>query len=245
MTDNSLAKYLLLMRRGSAYEPLVTSLAPVLRYRFNETSGTTVINYGSLGAAQNGTWTPGAGLIGQGGQRGSNEAYAFDGAASLVTVPNGSYAVFPAATYAHLVLATNGGEGNNGTFWMHGNGNNRFLHASATALSARKITSGTNPLSNTTTGLTFGAWHYIFATYDDAGDRKWHIYKFISGVLTEFAYSTQTAGTGTISAEANNLIIGNAAAANTTWNGSIDDWQLYNYLLTSQQMTDVGRAAGL
>ncbi len=48
-----------LMGATPAYHALVSNGAPALWYRFNETSGTTAVNYGTLGAAFNGTYLSG------------------------------------------------------------------------------------------------------------------------------------------------------------------------------------------
>ncbi len=77
-------------------------------------------------------------------------------------------------------------------------------------------------------------WTHWTMTYDDAGDRKIHIYK--NGV--EVAYNTQTAAVGTIQID-NDVNLSFGGTPDSGWdafNGALDDLRIYNRILTSTEI---------
>lgn len=50
---------------GQTYAQYIAGLAPLIWLRFNEISGTTVLNWGTGGSTFDGVWTPGSGAQGQ------------------------------------------------------------------------------------------------------------------------------------------------------------------------------------
>lgn len=67
-----------------------------------------------------------------------------------------------------------------------------------------RTTTGSSRQSQTSAGLSTGAWNHVVTTYDSAGDNMWHIY--VDG--SEASYALQTAGSGTNGTDAGKFTIG-------------------------------------
>lgn len=231
----------------SSYWAYMKALLPMLWFRMNEAAGASVVNYGSLGTGFNAAWTAGAGSIGQTGKLGGGDAYLFDGADSLITVPAGAYGAYVATTYAMLVNPSSAGESGVGTFFNYDvNQTDLRFYSSLAALKAvRAATSGA--VTATTTGLSASAWVWLFWQYDHGGDKKIHIYKGSGGALTEYSYTGETvAASGTLTDQsAIPLIIGNNNAAGRSFAGTYDEFALFNYLLTAAQMLEITTRSGV
>lgn len=235
---------LLLSGGGLSYASYIASLAPVLWLRLRETSGTNAANSGSLGAAADGTWTPGAGAVGQTGQLGANEAYDFDGAASDILIPDATAINNVAVvTYATLFKADGAGENNIGMFYSS---STRQFRINSSSFPVRMFISGTANANSVTNNsfISTGAYHWIFATFDNTGDRKVRLYKGISGAVTEATYTTQDAMTGPIVNTATHHV-GNNAAANGTFDGLIDESLIFDRVLTTAEMLQITTLSGL
>ena len=210
--------------------------------RFRETTGTVAVNSGSAGAALNGT-IAGTTVLGQTGALGANEAFDLDGLTSRITSAGVEYATF---TIAMLVRPDNAGEGNVGAFFSHANTVNRLQFSGSLNAITMKVAAGTDALSTTTTGLAAAIWQWIFLTYADAGDRKIHLYKGVSGAVSEYAYSAQDAATGTKATMAGQtLTIGNRTANDVTFDGRIDEFKLHTVVRPIAWMTDLVRSKGV
>ena len=216
------------------YDQYIKSLNPYLWFKFNESSGTTVINYGSGGTGLNGTFTTGSGSVAQVGQFGLQSAYSFDGlsSGSKVNVPNNSaYSNASAFTVVALLNPTGSGLSNTGTVYEFDNGNNKMLYsASASLFHMRRPTSTTNPQIITNSGQVpiNGVWQFIIGKYNDTTDRKVHVYRGYKNRLIEFTYGTNTTGTGTLSSESNSLNIGNNSTSAQTWSGLFGNFLWFN-----------------
>lgn len=220
------------------YRNYVRSLHPALWYRLNETSGTAAINYGSLGATYNGTYT--ACTLAQAGQIGPASAVLFDGTTSLITVTlNAGYADVAAYTVAMLVKPSSAGEASSGTFYRFGNSTNRLrFSGSVNVLDGAEI-GGTNATATTTAGIPTTSWSWVFRTYENVTERKIHVLKGASGAVTEYSYSAQAAMTGTKTDKSGNLIIGNEVLASATFAGLYDEFLWFNGILTTAQMLQI------
>lgn len=226
------------------YAGYIQRLNPALWYRFNELSGTSVRNWGLLGSAYNGVWTPGAGAIAQPGKLGPSSAYLFDGADSIVTVTGDATIRVPTNSSAYLIYPSSTGEGNVGRLhnWSTGLWNCRFSAANLYAVED----AATDAVSSCNAGPTLNTWQWIFRVYDDAGDRKIHLYKGINGVVTEFAYASQVAAVGAAVAKTGaNLHIGNNGNSSATFAGLYDEMLMwFNASLTMAQMTKISLLSG-
>lgn len=234
---------------GEDYAAFVASLDPVLWYRKRETSGSVVVNDGSLGNAQDGTNVNAT--IAQTGQLGANEAYAYNGSDSIVTIASGSYSNFTAWTWAVLVNRTNKGEGSSGSFVHYGNrGNDRFGFSSvgANSVEGRRSFSGANAVSIAPSAFMLGTgeWMWFFYTFSTA-DNTIRIYRGSGGAVTQpGAYISQTAGTGTLTNFSASLILGNQANNSASaFNGLYDEAIYFDAILTSDEMLDITTLSGL
>lgn len=96
--------------------------------------------------------------------------------------------------------------------------------------------SGTTNSSISTNTVSTSTWYHIVFTYDDAGDRKGHIY--LNG--SEVTYGTQTACTGTITADnAFNQFIGQYQGGLFRWNGAIDEVGIWSRVLSGAEITQL------
>lgn len=250
------AEMLVLGLFGGASDPLaafnayVATLSPILWLKTNETSGTTAANSGSAGAALNGAWTPGSGppvgAVGQTGLLGPNSSYLFNKVDSILVVPN-TAAHNALATFTRIFVCnpTSTGEGTFGFLYCWGStisfGGLGFNFANT--LTSQVDTNTTNARSDTNEGLTLGANQIIFMTYDDAGDRKIRLYKYIAGTLTQFTYAVQTAGTGTLITTAGAFNIGNRSGLDGTFDGLIGPALEVPSVMTTLQMQTFGDLA--
>lgn len=233
------------------YAAYVASLAPLLWRKFNEASGTTVINYGSLGSG-NATWTPGVGAVGQTGQLGTQHAYLYDALDSITTGPTStSINNATAITHAVLLKIATAGEANLG-YITTDNGQNRSFSIASGVTPFRLswavwCTSGfAQVITSAGQGIDANTWTWLFTTFDNAdGVRKCHIYKGLSSAVAELTYATDTAAPGALSNASGALEIGNRAAADRALDGYIDEHLFWNRALTPAEMTQITLLTGV
>ncbi len=223
-----------LLRTGGAvaapdtFTPLVISLSPILWYKFNEASGTVLTNYGS----GTGTGTSANCTLAQTGQRGTLQAYSFNGTTSIVTVPNHtSWADMLDIEWTFLVNATNAGEGNAG----------RFIDAAATyvfrlGVGGILIAVNGSATATTSTTLSMAAWKLVSYQCDAEGAIKIYINN------VECSYTTNLSGL--INNPLVDITLGNNAATTATFAGLFDEVFL-TAPLTSQNRADLLTSLGL
>src|SRR5690606_28615016 len=129
-----------------------------------------------------GTWTAGAGALGQNGYFNNVNAYDFDALVSSVAIPsNAGIQNLAAFTIVALVRPDGLGEGNAGTIFHLGatpSGGLRFATSNVLGFSVDTDTTDAVAVTNNpATALTLGNWALLFGTYDDAGDRLPRIYR--------------------------------------------------------------------
>lgn len=241
--------YRMYQRRRNSFAAVMSALSVDVLYRFNETSGTTVINYGTLGSG-NATWTPGAGALGQSDSMGANEAYLFDAAASRVVGPTSATinnaAIF---TVGLKVKATSSGEATNGYLWAD-NGGNRIISITSGGASPYLVSFGVwcstmQALAVTTSGsgIILNQEMWVFGTFDNTGDRKPRIYFGYNGAVAEAA-ETLTAGTDTLANASGALLVGDNSSSIRSWGGLIGEFFFKaGSVLTTNNMTDIVRAS--
>lgn len=240
----SLRRLLLELGGGLTYDQYIASLAPLLWYKFNETGGTAVINYGSLSSG-NGVWTPGVGALGQTGLLGANQAYLFDALDSLVTGPaSANINNANQFTYASLVKVSSAGEASAARFHVD-NGQQRSLFFASSISPFRlnwQIGAATTSglvTSNAGQGLITNTWAWLFCTYDDTTDRRPHIFKGQGGAMAELAYSANNAAVGTLNNGSGALLIGNRPGSDRTLDGYYDELLFFNRILSTTEMTQI------
>lgn len=231
---------------GLSYAAYIASLAPVLWYKFDETSGTTVTNYGSFGSNQNGVWTVGSGALGQTGKLGANNAYDFN--ASKVAITQTATNIGNLATYTHAMLIKL--DAPSGTLWEQSTlGGIPYLGLSGfyALLANEWAGSVPNSASNISAAnfLTVSTWTWLFRTFDNAGDRKNHIYKGVGGAVTEATYGTDTAMAAARSALGTQNTIGNQSGGGAGIDGLIDEALMFSGVLTTAQMLAITQSTGV
>lgn len=232
--------------------------AAVLNYKFDECQGATAYNTAfapnSTPPGINGTLTPGAsgntstGACSSGtstemwndGTTGKfNSSVGFDGTDDYITTTNTSAIdqnenLQNGLTISTWIYANTDGEGDVGRIFTKNtntwcrvdsqSGSNIDLQCSLDL-----ATDAT--LNETGTGLTTGAWNHIAMSWTNDADDE--ISLWVNGKLA----GTSSDGAGNASADTANLIIGNDSTSGTaTFDGLIDEFKIFNYELTANQM---------
>lgn len=240
-------KLLLLGNRPVTWSSYAQSLAPVGWWSMRATSGTNEANRGSGGSALDMTIT--SATLGQTGKLGTNEAALMDGANSRYQTPNNAaLAALTTFEYVFLVNPSSAGEGSAGRLLTWGQASFEPLlgfNGALTSLAARVSTAVASFDTITTTGLSASTWALVFWAYDNAGDRKSHIYKGVAGAVSEFGYSAQPAMTGTYKTPTNPLNLFNRTDQGLTFAGLGDEVLIFNGNLTSGQRAALCLAAGV
>lgn len=217
------------------------SLEFPLWLRFRETSGTTAFNSGTLGATQDATLTDVT--LGATDSMGANEAGTWNATTSNASVPNGSFINAAQRTIAAFVNQAGAHEAG-GRLYAIGNDLSRiFINPSGATTTIQVVfrAATTNATSQIVLPFGTGTPFWLFATYDNAGDRKIRIYyaTFSTGLITENTYSTQDAAVGTLTNETDTLYIGNQSTASRTFNGTIGEFIYGDSVLTLTQMQEI------
>lgn len=239
-----------LINHGGLY-PYLATLPFLALYKMQQTAGTNEPNAGSLGSAVDMTIT--STTLGQTGKLGANEAYLFDGANSILsTANNATLAGKSTFEYVYLINPSNAGEGGFGAFTRWGGGTGAdggcqfSFGGSLTALSLSVYnTTPTIATTNTTTGLAASTWSVLFVAFDNAGDRKIHAYRGVSGTVAEYGYSAQPALTGTYKAPTTALNMFNQTGQNLTFAGLADFAGIIDGNLTPAQRLKITQLAGV
>lgn len=222
------------------YVSLMTSLSLTMWHRYREAAGaTTAVNSGTSGSAMDGTLT--AVTLEQTGLLGVLEAGSFNGTTSLNSVPSNSTHLNQSFSYGFCIKPNNAGEGNSGALYCR---DNSFLsggliwNGNTNSLLAKVTRATTNADVTATVNFGTSAYGWIFLTFDLTNGIR--IYKGISGVVAEAAYTVQTVGSGAVNTGNNAIVIGNRTDGALTFNGNIDeDFYIANTVLTSDQMTQI------
>lgn len=243
MTDNTLVKFLLLMKRGSlTLANYLNALGAVLYFDGALTADQTKIkNFGSAGASGDGTPTDITIDI---------SGMTFNGTTSKLDVPAlTAYNNLTAFTWMMDCTPAGAGEGNAGHLITTDVGSARVwrINSSSLPLNFFNTSSGTAATSITANSFVATATRQLFfVTFDNAGDRIAHIYKRLAGgAVTEATYATQDAMTGTIVLPSAPLCIGNRAAQTFTFNGVIKSTAIISGALSAAQMALAAQLAGL
>ncbi|KKU74066.1 MAG: hypothetical protein UX99_C0023G0003 [Candidatus Amesbacteria bacterium GW2011_GWB1_47_26] len=230
---------------------------PVAWYKFDECSGATAynaaLNSNGQAAGMNGTITPGSlgnttvGSCGSGtstemwndGTTGKyNSALGFDGADDYITVTNSNpidqnTGLVNGVTASAWIYANNAGEGTGG----------RILTKNAATWCRVDTLSGSNldvqcsldlatdATLNISAAVTTGTWNHVVMTWTNDADDEITIW--VNGKNV----GSSADGVGDPSADTANLIIGNDSTSGTaTFDGLIDNVQIYPYEMTSAQI---------
>lgn len=215
----ALARMMPAYSSGNPADDYIASLAPELFYKFNETSGTAIANYGTLGGA--GTWTPGAGSLGNASPLGLSAD--FDGSNSrLEYANNATMANAEEFSGGELIYVDSAGKTSSGALWIWGTLSTAYnLRFSSGLALVGRVDYATDAITLTSATLTTGVWQWIFWKYSLSGDRKLHVYRGVNGVVAELAYTTNTASSGAYSAPAGSFMVGAASNNSLNFDGKI------------------------
>jgi len=168
-----------------------------------------------------------------------NGSLDFDGGGATpddkVTVTNASAIDFNEGlqngfTFSAWIYPESDGEGDAGRIFDKGNTYCRL--ATDTTVSCI-VDLATDELFSATTLLTANAWNHVaFSWTNDADDE---VTIWVNGI----ASTSVNKFAGDAAAESTALTIGNIAAQSATFDGKIDDFRIYNYELTAQQIKTV------
>lgn len=86
--NNSKKLVVVLSGGGLSYAQKVASYSPLVWWKMNETSGTTIVNSGTGGATYNGTLSLGGGALGAEGIGDGGTSIQFDGTATTISIPS-------------------------------------------------------------------------------------------------------------------------------------------------------------
>jgi hypothetical protein len=114
-------------------------------------------------------------------------------------------------------------------FYIRGGGSDKYLGGSLK-------TSGTSFDSSIATCIyNVNTWQHVVMSYNGTGASF-----YING-----AYCGSGVATGSLSSSTSNIVIGQSVGATGNFNGSIDDVQIYNRSLTSQEVLGIYNATAL
>ncbi|NTV30967.1 hypothetical protein HGA91_03260 [candidate division WWE3 bacterium] len=194
--------------------------APLAHWEFDETSGSTA--YDSTGNGLNGTLTNSPTRTTSGK---FNSGILFDGVDDYITLGN------PALLQTFTSMSISA--------WVKGTNlpvnDYRFIYSKDTAgfyvaiynkLVRFRSSDLTSDMTDSTTSLNNNTWYFITVTYDGSAVKI-----YIDGKLD----ATESA-TGIISENTGPATIGMFTPATGYFDGTIDDVQIYNYALTSEQI---------
>ncbi len=215
--------------------------APLGWWKFDESSGETAADSsgnGYDGTVMHGTWQPtkgrsGGAVLYEGKTRISPRTKAVELQTTATIVTEFTEDMLSAKfTYAAWIYPTGWGKKDMGRIFSHEFSTNASYFAvtatGTTLTAAVRNTDGGFFASAASSPVSLNAWHHVAFTYDDAGDRKIHIY--LDGA--EVGYSSQQAVTGTFGRTHNVLTIGNNANGTGAFAGMIDDARVYDCALS-------------
>lgn len=159
------------------------------------------------------------------------KALIFDGTDDIATITNTGAIDFDTGlinfTFSSWVYADSDGENDVGQIYQKGT--NTYLRVDSQSGSNLDIEANldlatTDANVNVSSAITTGTWNHVAATWNGTT-----LTVYVNGINK----GTDT-GSGAISSDANNLLIGGTTTAN--FDGTIDSFTVYNYALTADQV---------
>jgi len=208
-------------------------------YRFNEPSGTTLINYGSGGTALNGAVT--SATIAQAGQLGAAEAYLFDGLNDYVSCPGGASSNLDTFTQMWLFKPLSNNQ--YGRIMSWGTANSAVYNTNATNYRPRLLRefATTSILLDypSSGGITLEQWVLMFFTHDMAGDRKARMYLATTTTVSLVATSSSASAGAITDFSASGYFIGARGVPDALLHAAIDEHGLFSVALSTDQMNAI------
>lgn len=111
-----------------------------------------------------------------------------------------------------------------------------YMTAAQKITASRDLATGTDPSSVSTNTVPLNTWTHLTVKYNNTA-KNFSIY--LNG--TEVTYDSQTSGTGANSSDSgNDFHIGYVLPLGSYWNGGLDDFRLYNRVLTDAEIASLG-----
>ncbi len=208
-------------------------------YQFNEPSGTTLINYGSGGAALNGVIT--GATVAQTGQRGAVNAYLFDGNSDYVTTPG--HVSTAGLTFTQMFLIKAITNIRYGRWWGVGTASDAARSSGTGTINAPSLfrdLTGTDIDMSSSTDQGLGVWQAVFFVHDEAGDRKCRIYGDKTGAGVLLLGTSGSASSGTmVQAGGGHELFGCREVPDNYANILLDEYGFFTSALTTLQMSAI------
>lgn len=164
----------------------------------------------------------------------------YDGSNDRVYIPNTTSIDFDGGDLANSwtisawFSADSDGEGDNGQlFWkISDNFNIRTTGQSGNTMNLQAIVDLTTSDATVTLSqaITVGTWYHVSMVWTNDGDDEIDIY--LNGVYA----GSSTDGSGDMAADTSDLRVGSRDDGNQSFDGQIDEFKIYNYARTSQQI---------
>ncbi len=211
-------------------------------WNLDEGSGQTIVdrvaaNHGFLGLSTAAESSDPARVLGKYGS-----ALSFDGVDDVATVPlTTSTQNLSSFTYSAWIKPNSLGEASYGRIVSRESSvkyDDFYLLVNPGNTISASITNsaGTTFISYAVaSSISLNAWNHVAVTYDDKGDRKLHL--FVNGVET--TYQAQPPVTGTLKFTNNPILIGNTPSLDRTFDGAIDEVNVYNRALSASEISNV------
>ncbi|HLM83630.1 MAG TPA: LamG-like jellyroll fold domain-containing protein [Candidatus Bathyarchaeia archaeon] len=215
---------------------------PVANFKLDETSGQTLndsagTNTGYLGATADAEAFDPQRAAGK-----SNNGLQFDGTDDKATInPSPSVNNLTQFTYSAWIKPTGWGGGGYGrVVSKESSGKQNEIsfdlnQPQGNTISVGVFSTAENQLFASVASqnaIVLNAWQYVTATYDDAGDRKLHIY--VNG--REVAYQRQDTVAGTLLTTVSPIILGNNWEGSRGFPGIIDEVKVWNRALSASDV---------
>ena len=205
---------------------------PVAHYKMDEGSGSTA--YDASNIANDGTTTGATYVAGQYGT-----ALDFDGTDDEISVTNANPIDFDlglndGVTFSAWINADGAGEGGVGR--ILDKGTNTWLRVDTLSggrldLQASIDLATTDATLNVSSAVAVDTWHHVVMVWEDDSDDELSIY--VDGILV----GTSTDGSGgPVATDTNSLIIGGDSGITANFDGTIDDFRVYQYSRTAAEI---------
>jgi hypothetical protein len=207
------------------------SAGPIAYWKFDEGYGGTAHNEGIGGTALNATLGTGSSAPTWSNDGKYGKALSFDGTNDYVNSNfSTSYSLITISTWIKLTTIGQMGRivDKNGELLFY------YQNADNSLIFEHTFSGGQAAWKTPANSLSTGNWYHVLVTYDsNSPNNPPSIYK---NGLAQTVSVVGSLPSGTASTNSNNYIIGNRLAGDRCLQGSMDDFKIFNYALTADQV---------